>query len=272
MKNAEEIKRIVRDKYAGIVNKTVSSCCGPAVDTVSSCGCGSNITDYSVFNDDYTKLDGYSADADLNLGCGLPTQHAGIKKGDTVVDLGSGAGNDVFVARSIVGDEGHVIGIDMTPAMVNKALFNNQKLGYKNVDFRMGEIEDLPVKNDEADVVISNCVLNLVPDKQKAFDEIYRILKSGAHFCISDVVVHGELSEGLKKSAEMYAGCVAGALQEEEYINTIKTSGFSNIEIKTKKTIELPDDLLKEYLDDDAVQQLKENPIGIFSITVTGTK
>ena len=271
MRNSEEIKKIVRDKYAGIVNKTVSSCCGSDFNAKSSC-CGSEETDYSVFSDDYTKLEGYSAEADMNLGCGLPTQHAGIKKGDTVVDLGSGAGNDVFVARSIVGDEGHVIGIDMTPAMVNKALLNNQKLGHKNVDFRMGEIEDLPVNDDTTDVVISNCVLNLVPDKQKAFDEIHRILKPGAHFCISDVVVQGELSESLQKSAEMYAGCVAGALQEEEYINTIKTAGFNNVEIKTKKTIELPEELLKKFLDDEAVQQFKENPVGIFSITVTGTK
>jgi len=268
MKDAENIKRMVRDKYAGIVKSAGSSCCGPAA---SSC-CGTAEAEYSVFNDDYTKLDGYEAEADLNLGCGLPTQYAGIKKGDTVIDLGSGAGNDVFVARSIAGEAGHVIGIDMTPAMINKALLNNQKLGYKNVDFRMGEIEDLPVNDNTADVVISNCVLNLVPDKQKAFDEIHRVLKPGAHFCISDVVVQGELSEGLKKSAEMYAGCVAGALQEEEYINKIETAGFSSIEIKTKKKIKLPDEILNEYLDADALQQLKENPVGIFSITVTGTK
>jgi len=145
MKNAENIKKMVRDKYAGIVKAAAPSCCCSPADTASSC-CGE--TDYSVFNDDYSKLEGYEAEADLNLGCGLPTQYAGIKSGDTVVDLGSGAGNDVFVARSIAGATGHVIGVDMTPAMVNKALLNNQKLGYKNVDFRMDEIEHMPVNDD----------------------------------------------------------------------------------------------------------------------------
>jgi len=222
--------------------------------------------------DKYDNLDGYVADADLGLGCGLPTEYAGIKKGDTVVDLGSGAGNDVFVARAIVGDEGKVIGLDMTEEMIEKANKNNTKLGYKNVEFHFGDIEQMPFENSIADVVVSNCVLNLVPDKQKAFSEIYRILKPGAHFCVSDIVLKGKLPEGLQKSAEMYAGCVAGALQQDEYLSTIKETGFKNVEIKKTKVIELPDDVLKEYLDDSEIKMFKMNNVGIFSITVIGYK
>lgn len=271
MADSEHVKKMVRDKYAQIAVNTKSSCCGGESTGKSSC-CGPSETDYSVFNDDYSKLGGYVADADLNLGCGLPTEHAGIKSGDTVVDLGSGAGNDVFVARSLAGDSGKVIGIDMTPEMINKARENNQKLGFKNVEFRFGEIESLPINNNSADVVISNCVLNLVPDKQKAFEEIYRILKPGAHFCVSDIVTKGQLSESLKQSAEMYAGCVAGALTEEAYLNVIQGVGFNNIEIKIKKAIELPDSLLREYLNEQDMYTIKEGKVGIFSITVVGVK
>ena len=222
--------------------------------------------------DEYDHLDGYVADADLGLGCGLPTEHAGIKKGDTVLDLGSGAGNDVFVARAIVGNEGKVIGLDMTEEMIDKAKKNNAKLGYKNVEFHLGDIEQMPFDNNIIDVVVSNCVLNLVPDKKKAFAEIYRILKPGAHFCVSDIVLKGELPAGLKKSAEMYAGCVAGALQQDEYLSIIKETGFANIEIKKTKVIELPDDVLKEYLNDSEVKLFRKNNIGIISITVVGYK
>ncbi len=196
--------------------------------------------------DEYNNLDGYVADADLGLGCGLPTEYAGIKKGDTVVDLGSGAGNDVFVARAIVGDEGKVIGLDMTEEMIEKANLNKAKLGFKNVEFHLGDIEQMPFENNIADVVVSNCVLNLVPDKRKAFSEIYRVLKPGAHFCVSDIVIKGELPAGLKKSAEMYAGCVAGALQQDDYLGIIKETGFRNVEVKKTKVIELPDDVLGE--------------------------
>ena len=222
--------------------------------------------------DDYTKMEGYVAEADLGLGCGLPTEHAGIKKGDTVVDLGSGAGNDAFIARSIVGEEGKVIGIDMTEDMIGKAVSNNFKAGYKNVDFRLGDIENIPLDNNVADVVVSNCVLNLVPDKEKAFSEIYRILKPGAHFCVSDIVVQGEITEELKKSAEMYAGCVSGALQQEEYLGIIHQAGFRNVEIKKTKRIELPAELLKDFLSETGIRDYKENLKGIFSITVTGYK
>lgn len=267
MNTEKDVKEIVKEKY-GEIAKSSSSCCGPS----SCCGTSNKIVGYTVMNDEYSHLDGYVADADLSLGCGLPTEFAGIKKGDTVVDLGSGAGNDVFIARAIVGEEGRVIGIDMTEAMIEKANQNNSKLGFKNVQFRLGDIEDMPIANNLADVVVSNCVLNLVPDKQKAFGEIYRTLKPGAHFCVSDIVIKGELHPELKKSAEMYAGCVAGAVQQEEYLGIIKDAGFDNIEIKKTKIISLPDEILLQYLSEDQLQNYKSKEAGIFSITVVAEK
>jgi ubiquinone/menaquinone biosynthesis C-methylase UbiE len=266
MQTSDEIKQVVKEKYGEIAAKNQQGC---------GCGCGSKsnkIVGYTVMQDDYDHLDGYVADADLGLGCGVPTEYAGIEKGNTVVDLGSGAGNDVFVARSIAGAEGKVIGIDFTLEMIGKAMANKLKVGYDNVDFKLGEIENIPLENNMADVVISNCVLNLVPDKPKAFAEIYRILKDGAHFCVSDIVIKGELPAGLKKSAEMYAGCVAGALQQDEYLGIIKESGFKNIEIKRTKVIELSDEVLKEYLSDPEIEKYKNMNVGIFSITVVGFK
>jgi SAM-dependent methyltransferase len=267
MNTEKDVKEIVKEKYGEIANSS-SSCCGPS----SCCGTSNKIVGYTVMNDEYTHLEGYVADADLSLGCGLPTEFAGIKTGDTVIDLGSGAGNDVFIARAIVGEEGKVIGVDMTKEMIAKAEQNNSKLGYKNVEFRFGDIEDLPLANNLADVIVSNCVLNLVPDKEKAFSEIYRTLKPGAHFCVSDIVIKGELHPELKKSAEMYAGCVAGAIQQEDYLVKIKDAGFINTEIKKTKIIELPDDVLLQYLDKDQLQVYKSSGVGIFSITVVAEK
>ena len=266
METGSELKQVVKEKYGEIAKNSKSSgCCGPTC-------CSTEAKDYSVFQDDYSTLSGYVADADLGLGCGLPTEFAGIKKGNTVVDLGSGAGNDVFIAKALVGDEGKVIGIDMTEEMIEKANSNNAKLGYKNVEFKLGDIENIPLENSIADVVVSNCVLNLVPDKQKAFSEIYRILKPGAHFCVSDIVILGSINSELKKSAEMYAGCVSGAIQQDEYLQLISGAGFENVDIKKSKSIELPDDLLKKYLSDEGMMEYKENLKGIFSITVVGYK
>ena len=267
MPTNNEIKQVVKEKY-GEIAESNSSCCGPT----SCCGTKNKIIDYSIMQDDYTGLDGYVPDADLGLGCGLPTEFAGIKKGDTVVDLGAGAGNDVFVARALTGDEGKVIGIDMTEEMISKANINKDKLGYKNVDFRLGEIENMPIDNDTADVIVSNCVLNLVPDKVKAFAEMYRVTKPGGHFCVSDIVLKGELPAQLKKSAEMYAGCVAGAVQQDEYLKIIERAGFKDVEIKKTKVIELPDNILDDYLSPEAMKVYKESKIGIFSITVVGYK
>lgn len=264
METSEELKKVVKEKYGEIASQQKQGC---------GCGCSSSkVVDYSMIGDDYTNLEGYVADADLGLGCGVPTEFAGIKKGDTVVDLGSGAGNDVFVSRAIVGEEGKVIGLDMTEEMITKANANKVKLGFNNVEFKVGEIEEMPLESNLADVVISNCVLNLVPDKKKAFSEVYRILKPGARFCVSDIVIKGELNPELKKSAEMYAGCVAGALQQEDYLNIIKETGFKNIEIRRTKNVDLPDEILKEYLDEEGIKLYRNKVQGIFSITVVGYK
>ena len=265
MENSGDLKKVVKEKYAEIATATMNTGCG--------CGCNtSKVVDYNIMMDDYSNINGYISDADLGLGCGLPTEFAEIKRGDTIVDLGSGAGNDVFIARAIVGDEGKVIGLDMTEEMIEKANKNNARLGFKNVEFKLGDIEEMPIENNFVDVVVSNCVLNLVPNKQKAFSEIFRILKSGAHFCVSDIVIKGQLNPELKKSAEMYAGCVSGAVQQEEYLQMISEAGFNNVEIKKIKTIELPEDILKNYLNDEGIKEYKENLKGIFSITVVGYK
>ncbi|WP_347158648.1 arsenite methyltransferase [Pontibacter chitinilyticus] len=267
MNNAEELKKIVKDKYSGIAlqskEQNETSCCGAT-------GCCT--VDYAIFADNYTELDGYSAEADLGLGCGIPTEFAQIRKGDTVLDLGSGAGNDCFVARAIVGDTGKVIGVDMTEAMIAKARENAEKLNFNNVEFRQGEIEALPLAANRADVVISNCVLNLVPDKQKAFAETYRVLKPGGHFSISDVVLMGELPAGLIKAAELYAGCVSGAIQKDAYLQIIREAGFENVKVQKEKVIQVPDEILKDYLDDAGIRQFRESNTGIFSITVYGNK
>jgi arsenite methyltransferase len=266
MQNENEVKEIVKEKYGQIAKQSGKGC---------GCGCNSKnskIVGYTILQDEYDHLDGYVADADLGLGCGLPTEFAGIKKGDVVVDLGSGAGNDVFVARAITGEEGKVIGIDMTEEMIAKANRNKEKLGFKNVEFHLGEIEAMPLQDSIADVVVSNCVLNLVPSKQKAFAEIFRILKNDGHFCVSDIVIKGELPANLKKSAEMYAGCVAGAIQHDEYLKIISDTGFKNVEIKKTKVIDLPDEILKEYLSEADLVQYRKSSVGIFSITVTANK
>nr|MBP9222037.1 arsenite methyltransferase [Chitinophagales bacterium] len=212
------------------------------------------------------------ADADLGLGCGLPTEFAQIKKGDTVVDLGSGAGNDAFIARSIVGEDGRVIGIDMTETMIDLARKNAQKLKLENVEFRLGDIEKIPISNNKADVVVSNCVLNLVPDKLKAFTEMYRIIKPGGHFSVSDIVLVGNLPETIVKEAEMYAGCVSGAIQKDDYLAMISNAGFTKVEINKEKAITIPDEILSNYLNEQQLKDFKESKTGIFSITVYGEK
>lgn len=264
----DDIKQIVKDKYSEIARQTkeqnAASCCG----ATSCC----SVVDYSVFSESYDKLEGYTPDADLGLGCGLPTEYAGIQSGNSVLDLGSGAGNDCFVARALVGDSGYVAGIDFTEAMIEKARENARKLGYTNVDFIQGDIENIPVRFGVVDVVISNCVLNLVPDKPKAFSEIFRVLKQGGHFCISDVVLEGKLPEGLKADATMYAGCVSGALPKDEYLAIIDEAGFINIEVKKEKKIDLPEELLLNYMSAEELDKFKNGETGIFSITFTGKK
>jgi ubiquinone/menaquinone biosynthesis C-methylase UbiE len=219
-------------------------------------------------SEDYSKLPGYTPEADLGLGCGLPTEFAKIKKGDTIVDLGSGAGNDCFVARSFTGEEGEVIGIDMTKAMIEKAEANAAKLGFKNVKFRLGDIEDIPLSSKRADIVVSNCVMNLVPDKKRAFEEVFRILKHKGHFSISDVVLKGDLPESIKKQAEMYAGCVSGAIKKSDYLEILSDTGFVNITVQKEKQIIIPDEILSGYLSPDELKEFKEKGKGVYSITI----
>ena len=261
---AEDLKQIVKDKYGKIAgqNSEKESCCSS-----SSC-CGPGV-DYTVFSEKYDKREGYNPDADLSLGCGIPTDFAGIKEGDHVLDLGSGAGNDCFVARAIVGDSGKVTGLDMTEPMIAKARENCAKLKFTNVDFVPGDIEDMPFEDKKFDVVISNCVLNLVPDKTKAFNEIFRVLKPGVHFCVSVVVIKGKLSERMLNDAEMYAVCVSGASEMSEYLKIVKDAGFLNLQVHKQKEIRLPDSLLAEYNDANELASYRTGDKGIFSITVS---
>ena len=243
MQTEKEIKNLVKERYAKIAEQ------GKAENASSCCGATSPSNKiYNIMMDDYTGTGGYIEDADLGLGCGLPTHFAKIKKGDTIIDLGSGAGNDCFVARHETGPEGKVIGIDFTPIMIQKARVNAEKLGYNNVEFREGDIDNMPVNNEVADVIVSNCVLNLVPNKSKVIAEIFRVLKPGGHFSISDIVLVGSLPDALREDAEMYAGCVAGAIQKEDYLGYIKDAGFQNIMLQKEKPISIPDDILSKYL------------------------
>lgn len=267
MKNMENIKEIVREKYSQIAEQE------KGLNQSSCCGAGSASTEvYNIMTDDYTNMEGYNQDADLGLGCGLPTQFAQIKKGDTVIDLGSGAGNDCFIARHETGETGKVIGIDFTPAMIKKARLNAEKLGFNNVEFREGDIDDMPISNDVADVVVSNCVLNLVPDKEKVIGEIFRVLKPGGHFSISDIVLVGKLPEALQEDAEMYAGCVSGAIQKDEYMSYIQQAGFENISLQKEKPINIPADILSQYLNKEEISQFRSGTTGIFSVTVFAQK
>lgn len=267
METNEQIKEMVKQKYSEIAlqdkETNASSCCGAG-------GCSTEV--YNIMSEEYDELNGYNKDADLGLGCGLPTNFAKIKKGDTVVDLGSGAGNDCFVARAETGETGKVIGIDFTEAMIEKARANAEKLGYNNVEFRQGDIEKIPITANVTDVVVSNCVMNLVPDKPKAFSEVFRILKPNGHFSISDIVIIGDLPEKIKTAAEMYAGCVASAIQKEEYLTIIQDAGFKNLSLQKEKAIIVPDDILKNYLNEEEIKAYKNSDTRIFSITVYAEK
>lgn len=267
MQNQDNIKEMVKQKYSEIAlqdkQTNEASCCGAS-------GCSAGV--YNVMSESYNELKGYNADADLGLGCGLPTQFAKIKKGDIVIDLGSGAGNDAFIARHETGETGKVIGIDFTPAMIDKARSNAEARDFNNVEFRQGDIENLPVADNTADVMVSNCVLNLVPNKDGVFKEIFRVLKQGGHFSISDIVLVGELPSDIKNAAEMYAGCVAGAIQKKEYLQLIEMNGFKNISIQKEKLITIPDDILSNYLSEEQIISFKNSGTGIFSITVYAEK
>jgi ubiquinone/menaquinone biosynthesis C-methylase UbiE len=225
MTDSKTITEAVRDRYAAIAEKN-GSCCGP------SC-CDSSVTDMSL---------GYSTEelaslpegANLSLGCGNPTALADVKSGETVIDLGSGAGIDCFLAAQKVGPSGHVIGIDMTEAMIKKARENAAKASHENVEFRLGQIEQIPVDTNTADIVISNCVINLAPDKERVFREIYRVLKPGGRFVVSDVIAKGSIPEADRRDMEMWAGCIAGALEKELYLDIVRRTGFVDLDIKSE--------------------------------------
>ena len=267
MENDNNVKELVKQKYSEIAlqgkEQNQSSCCG-------SGSCSTEV--YNIMSDDYTQLEGYNADADLGLGCGLPTQFAKIKAGDVVVDLGSGAGNDAFIARHEIGETGKVIGIDFTPAMIERARINAETRGLNNVEFRQGDIEQMPLSNNTADVVVSNCVLNLVPGKNNVLKEIFRVLKPGGHFSISDIVLEGELPKQIQEAAEMYAGCVSGAIQKQVYLELIESNGFTNIKIQKNKAIIIPGDILSNYLSPEEIERFRQSGTGITSITVYAEK
>ncbi|RKX33954.1 MAG: arsenite S-adenosylmethyltransferase [Verrucomicrobia bacterium] len=257
----EKTRELVREKYGEIARG--DSCC---------CGKRTAASTYAEVEKSYTGVEGYMADADLGLGCGIPTEHAGIQPGMTILDLGSGAGNDVFVARRIVGDAGRVIGIDFTPEMVAKARRNLDKLGTSNVEFHQGEIEKLPLPDASVDVVISNCVLNLVPDKNRAFAEIHRVLKPGGHFCVSDIVIEGDLPDSIRSAAEFYVGCVGGALKKSEYLSIVDQAGFVELTTPVERRIEIPDSDLSDVLAEEELEAFRKSGTRILSLTVRAAK
>lgn len=269
MNNDTQIKQLVKEKYSEIATQSkeinVASCCGAT-------GCCDSTDVYNIMAEDYKSLVGYNPDADLGLGCGLPTKFAKIEEGDTVIDLGSGAGNDAFVARKLTGEKGKVIGIDFTEAMIARARANAEQSGLNNVEFRLGDIEDMPITSDKADVIVSNCVLNLIPNKHKVFSEVYRVLKPGGHFSISDIVLEGELPARWKEVAELYAGCISGAIQKNKYLEIIEEAGFKNITIQKDKTIIIPDEILAGYLNAEEIIEYKNSKTRITSITVYAEK
>ncbi len=265
---SERKKELVKQQYNELALNSETSkncCCGKTPSAPSK-------KVFTIMSEDYSKIEGYVPDADLGVGCGLPTKYAGIKKGDTVVDLGSGAGNDCFIARREVGESGKVIGIDFAPNMLAKARDNAKKMEFNNVEFLEGDIENMPLLDDFADVVVSNCVLNLLPQKNKIFKEIYRVLKHGAHFCVSDVVLEGEFPKEFTNNAAMYAGCIASAIQRRDYLAEIKKAGFKDIKVERTKTVIIPDGVLEEHLEKQTIQKYKDGSVGIYSITVVGYK
>jgi arsenite methyltransferase len=273
--NGETIRKMVRESYGKIVNRG-SSCCGPAK---SVCGGADPATDTSK-KIGYTEKDlgTVPEGANLGLGCGNPVALATLREGETVLDLGSGAGFDCFLASKRVGDRGRVIGVDMTPEMVDNARENVRKGDFRNVEFRLGEIENLPVADGTTDAVISNCVINLSPDKEKVFQEAFRVLKPDGRLMVSDIVLLKELPDPIKESAEAYVGCVSGAIGRDEYLRAIEAAGFENVEVldETSFPIEfiLNDPLAKSVIEKSKIppDKLREADRAIASITVCGSK
>jgi len=270
-----DVKTFVRERYASVA-KGGSSCCGPA-----DC-CGSE----SAVVEEISKGIGYSEDemkgvpdgADMGLGCGNPTAIASLKPGDKVLDLGSGGGFDCFLAAKQAGKDGHVVGVDMTPEMIAKARKNAEDGGYDNVEFRLGEIEHLPAADDYFDVIISNCVINLSPQKDKVFAEMNRVLRPGGRFSISDIVLDKKLPESVQESVAAYSGCIAGAMLKEDYLEVLREAGFRDIKIEKEQKFALDfiisDPIASEIVKGLAISKddLKSTQEAVLSITVTGVK
>jgi len=246
------VKTAVKNKYASLA-KSSSSCCGP------SCGCGteSGIAGTITMNDLYAGVDRSIREAaDLGLGCGTPAASADLQPGMTVLDLGSGAGIDVFVASHYVGTTGRVIGVDMTQEMIDRAEANRKKLKIEHVEFRLGEIEALPVEDSSVDRILSNCVINLVPDKAAAFGEMFRVLRPGGKFTVSDIVSVGQIPENIRNDMLEWAGCVAGALEKDQYLSIVRAAGFTDLQLVAEKPYQLDGSL----------------PFGLRSITLSATR
>lgn len=267
MRTDQETRALVRERYAAVA-RGEGGCCG------SSCGCGEAMAPdgLDTIGAAYEGVAGHVAEADLHLGCGVPTRHAALKPGERVLDLGSGAGNDAFIARHEVGAGGHVLGVDMTAGMIAKARANTAKLGFENVEFREGQLEDLPVEAASIDVVISNCVLNLVPDKGRAFAEMFRVLRPGGRFCISDIVATEELPPAVREVAALHVGCVAGAMAEAEYVALLRATGFEGVHFAEEKPIRLSDQALAAHMSTAEIAAFRASGIRIKSVTVRGTR
>jgi arsenite methyltransferase len=276
----EEIQKVVRERYGKIAIQSGSSCCcGPS--TSSSC-CGASTNLASAIG----KKIGYSNEeismvpegSNLGLGCGNPVALATLKEGDTVLDLGSGAGFDCFLASSKVGPKGKVIGIDMTAEMLDRAKENAKKGGYTNVEFRLGEIENLPVADNSVDAIISNCVINLSSDKQSVFDEAFRVLKPGGRLMVSDIVILKDLPENIRNSIDAYTGCIAGAMKKEDYLEAIKKSGFESVKVVEESSFSLDcvvnDPVAQKTIEDLNMtkKKIEDLSASVSSIRVQGIK
>ena len=266
----DNLKKSIQEKFAVIVDQAENVEDEEACGCGSGCGCGSSAS--ATLSEDYTDTAGYHPFADLGLGCGMPVEYARIKSGDTVLDLGSGAGNDCFVARELVGSQGKVIGVDITDRMIGKARKNAELAGYNNVEFRAGDIEDLPVSDKTAHVILSNCSLNLVPDKARAIREAYRALKHHGQLCVSDIFTKGDFPKGLKMDADMYYGCMAGTLTLEEGLKMLGECGFEEITVHNIRKIELPDAMLHYYLPPEQAKEFREGEPGMYAVTLSAAK
>lgn len=278
-----DVKKTVRERYGRIAKENSSGCCGnsKAVGKISSC-CGNSSSAVGAISKKVgytdTDINAVPEGANLGLGCGNPIALASLKKGEVVLDLGSGGGFDCFLASEKVGTKGKVIGVDMTAEMLDKARENARNGGYKNVEFRLGEIENLPVADNSVDIIISNCVINLSNDKKRVFQEAFRVLKPGGRLMVSDLVVLKELPEFIKESVEAYVGCVAGAMKKDEYLGAITAAGFGEVKVVDETTypldLFLDDETAKDIMTDLKLtpEQTKDISASVASVKVQGIK